>query len=328
MAARAGLKRGSAIALLLLPVLLAQCDRPPKFGTGPLHFRAFTGSSYWNTPLPRDAPVDPDSANIIQFLRTDNRPEHLTLAGAGRSGHWGNPIYWASSTSPTYRVITNCVQPAPAQFSSVRIPRGAGPDPTPDASMTVYDVEKGLVYGFYHTVHGGSDRWSSCGGTVYALESNGVAGSLPESNDARNIGHRGVPPPTYAVRFNEIKAGSIDHVLKISVNHTKCEHVFPMTGDECGTRAAFAPPEGTRIRIKPTLDLRTLDLSPAALIVAVALQRYGAVIGDQSGGGASLKLENTTAEGLGQIWDGVLTADSLAVIPLQNFEVVELGYNG
>jgi hypothetical protein len=192
--------------------------------------------------------------------------------------------------------------------------------------MTVYDGDKGLVYALWHASYNATtDTWSACGGTVYYLSSNGLEGSLLQSDQPRNKGHRGAPPPTYAVRYDEVRAGAIRHVLKIAVNTTKCAHVFPMTGDECGTTAAAAPPEGTRIRIKPSVNLSGLQLSPAALVIARALQTYGAVIGDQ-GGTATLKLENTVAEGSGQLWTGILAAKSLCAIPLDSFEVVKLGY--
>jgi hypothetical protein len=287
----------------------------------------FSKGSYWNTPLPASAPVDPDSDGIISFLLSDNSTSYIRLGGAGSTGKWANPVYWSGSGDPTYAVVNTCSLRQPPAFSSVRIPVGAAPDPTSDAAMTVYDLDRGAVYAFWHTRYDASqDRWSACGGTVYYLGSNGLHRDLPASDDARNTGHRGVPPTTYAVRFAEIRSGSIDHVLKIAVNTTRCSHVFPMVGDECGTTAAYAPPEGTRIRIRPTVDLSKLGLSPAAAVVARALQRYGAVIGDQSGGPVTLKLENTIAEGRGWLWDGVLTSDSLKTIPLSAFEVVRHGY--
>lgn len=216
----------------------------------------------------------------------------------------------------------------PREFGSVRIPIGALPDPSSDAAMTVYDQSAGIVYGFWHTSYDATrDVWSACGGTVYYLGSNGLHHDLAASDDPRNTGHRGVPPSTYAALYDEIKTGSIDHVLKIAVDTTGCAHVFPMVGDECGTTAADAPPEGTRIRIDPSLDLSKLGLSSAALVIAKALQRYGAVIGDQSGGPVTLKLENTIAEGRGFLWDHVLTATALQAIPLSSYEVVRLGYS-
>ena len=63
------------------------------------------------------------------------------------------------------------------------------------------------------------------------------------------------------------------------------------------------------------------------MTIARALQEDGAVIGDQSGGPASLKLENTVAEGHGDLWTGLLGADSLSAIPLKSYEAIRLGFD-
>jgi hypothetical protein len=292
-------------------------------------YRAFSEASYWNTRLPATAPADPDSKAIVKFLKRDNGYNFVRLAGTDSTGRWGNPIYWSGQDDPVYHVVNTCNYRQPPEFHDVRIPAGANPDPTSDAAMTIYDVDRGLVY----AMHSGSydaepDTWSACGGTVYYLGSNGLHGKLHMSNEPRNTGHRGVPPPTYAVRFDEIEGGSINHVLKIAVSAASRDHVFPMVGSDGVSTDPSAPPEGARLRIKPKIDLEKLDLSPAALVIARTLQRYGAVIGDQSGGNVNLKVENTVAEGLGQRWQGVLSANSLSAIPLGAYEVVELGYRG
>lgn len=315
------------LRVALLAVLLVGFVRVPA-GLGATRvYRAFEPSSYWNTPLPANAPVDPSSEGIIGFLRSDNTGDYLSLSGTDAPGLWGNPIYWSTPTDTTYAIKNTCSSKAPPEFSSVRIPDAAEADPTSDAAMTVYDLIRGLVYGLWQAHYDApTDTWSACGGTVYYLDSNGLAGVLTDSNESRNQGHRGLPPSTFAVRFDELLAGTIPHVLKIAVNTTKCSHVFPMTGDECGTYAEDAPPEGARIRIKPTVDLDGMRLSPPARVVAAALQRYGAVIGDQSDDKAELKVENTVAEGRGWLWEGVLQEDSLAAIPLDDYQVIKLGY--
>jgi hypothetical protein len=155
--------------------------------------------------------------------------------------------------------------------------------------------------------------------------SNGLDGRALGSDELRNFGHRGGPPPVYAVRWDEIQTGRIDHALKISINDT-CDHVWPYVEDE-GCQAGSLFPEGTRIRIKPGIDLSALGLSPPALVVARALQQYGAFVGDQSGGPVTLKLENTVAEGKGWLWSGVLDAPSLSSIPLDDYEVVRRGWD-
>jgi hypothetical protein len=291
-----------------------------------LPYRAFTADSYWNTPLPANAPIDPRSARIIGFLRTHDRLNYIRLAGASATGRWGTPIYWASPDDKSFSLGAKCGPPAGAA-STVPIPAGARPDSTSDAEMTVYDRSKGVVYGLWRASYdAAAATWSACRIATYYLSSNGLAGSLPQSDEPRNQGHRGVPPPVFAVRYDEVRAGAVRHVLKVSVASTGCSHVFPMTADECGTRAPGAPPEGARIRIRPSVSLASLHLSPPSLVVARALQRYGAVIGDQSGNAVTLKLENTVAEGRGFLWKGGLGPNALSSIPLSDYEIVRLGY--
>jgi hypothetical protein len=290
-------------------------------------YRAFSDASYWNTPLPAAAPVDPDSEGIIDFLEQHSRYNYVRLAGTDSSGRWGNPIYWSGQDDPVYDVVNTCRYQQPPEFSNVRIPVGARPDPTSDSAMSIYNVERGIVYAMHKSSYDAEhDAWSACGGTVYYLRSNGLHGKLRRSNEPRNTGHRGVPPPTYAVRFDEVEWGSIDHVLKIAVSAASSDHVFPMVGSDGVSADPSAPPEGARLRIKRSVDLETLDLSPPALVIAQTLQRYGAVIGDRTSGKVNLKVENTVAEGRGQLWDGVLSAHSLSAIPLDDYEVVRLGY--
>jgi hypothetical protein len=114
--------------------------------------------------------------------------------------------------------------------------------------------------------------------------------------------------------------------LKIAIGTAHEDHVWPMTGSDGNSTDEFAPPEGARLRLRPSIDLDELDLTDAQQTIAAALQKYGAVIGDQSGSTTVLKLENTVAEGRGQLWAGVLGPDSLSVFELDDFEVIELGY--
>jgi hypothetical protein len=330
MPSRSALGCRSTGVLLSLMLLLASTavNAPDERASAAttVAFRAFSDDSLWNTRIPAGTPATADSRSIIRFLSKDNSYPYIRLAGTGSDGHWGIPIYWADASSRRYSVVDDCSMLSstlrmPPEFASVRIPTGASPAPTSDSNMVVYDPDAGMVYGFWKARYDGTtDTWYSCGGSVYYLASNGLDGSLPQSNNPANTGHRGAPPPIYVVREDEVASGEIDHVLRISVAHT-CGHVFPMTADEgCSTGA---PPEGTRIRIKPSIDLSALHLSPAARIVARALKRYGAVITDRSGGAAILGVEDTVTEGRGWLWHNVLAASSLSAIPFRMFKVVK-----
>lgn len=284
------------------------------------------GRGYWNTPLPANAPRDPRSASIISWLAEDNSPPYLRLSGIGDS-EWGSPVFVAQDDTlarPLHCEGPSCPQSMPEE---IHLPSEARPPDTSDATITLYDEHRGYVLGLWRASQEPDGSWTAQGGDIYYLDSNGLAGTLAGSDEPRNGGHRGINSMVRVLRYDEVDSGTIDHMLELFVNTARMEHVFPMTGHENhGTWDRDAPPEGTRIRIMPSVDINSYDLSPAAKVIATALQRYGAVIGDQTGGPATIGVENTILSGRGDLWASVLTADALDEIPFADFEVIELGY--
>lgn len=294
-------------------------------------FRAFSPDSWWNTRLPRDAPLSPHGEKILRYLRTapESRGGCLRLAGAGDSP-WGQPVYWAKPSDPSYRVRGVPLDRLP-ELRRLRIPRGASPAPTSDASMTVYDVDKGYVVMLTDArFDPGRGAWSASAATVTYLDSNGLHSRLDPSDNRRNRGgHRGNNGAVAAVTWDEIQDGAIRHVLKIASGpEVANRHVFPMVGSDGDYEgpSRSVPPQGLRLRIRPSVDLRELNLHPTALIIARALKGYGIYIGD-SGGVTSLKLEGTMAEGRGQLWD--VHAHDLCGLPFTPayWEVIRPGYD-
>lgn len=323
------LATSGAVALFLAfpGLVIAGAATPTSVHQPGASYRAFSASSYWNTALAASAPVDANSEGMIAHLKATSSKPFLRLAGTESSGGWGEPIYWAATTDPVYNVIGTRWS-LPPEFGALRIPKNARAAATNDAQMTIYNLSAGAVYKLQGARYDpAADTWSADGGAYYYLSSNGLHGSLAESDEPRNRGHRGVPPYAHAVRWDEVASGSIDHVLKIATSSTSGNYVWPMVGSDGSSTHLDAVPQGAHIRIKPSVDLSKLRLSPAALTVARALQTYGAVIGDSSGGPTTLKVENTVAEGRGWLWQGVLSANSLRSIPLDYFEVVKLDYD-
>lgn len=291
-------------------------------------FRAFAADSWWNTAVPADAPDHPRAAEILQYMQQGPQANGgcVRLAGAG-DDPWGQPVYWAQPGDPEYDVVYGR-EDRPPELRNLRIPRGAAPAQNGDSSMTVFDVDRGLVAAFtdahYDPV---SDEWSASGATVTYLDSNGLHVRTGRSDDPRNTGsHRGNNPAVMMVRLDEVEHGRIPHVLKIASGpEASHQGVFPMTGSDGGSDRAVAPPQGLRLRIKPEIDLTRLGLDPQALVIAHALQEFGVYIGD-SGGRTALKLEDTRVEGRGQLWEVEPTA--LCALPLtpEIWDVLPEGY--
>lgn len=331
---------GAAVIMLSGAVLVSQVEdvsrgdaappdrQEPAVATTP---RAFSADSWWNTPLPVHAPLDPAGADILDYLRTapGSGPGCLMLAGTGRS-RWGLPIYEAGPGDPEYHV-TGVIGGHLRELSSLRIPRGARPAGNNDGSMVVYDRSRGYVVALTNAeYHDGRDRWTATGASITYLDSNGLHEATGLADDSRNRGtHRGNNGATMAVSWSEVEHGAIRHVLKAASGPEVADRfVFPMVGSDGDFHGddPRVPPQGLRLRIKPSIDLDELDLGPEARVIAQALQDYGFYIGD-SGGRTALKLESTRAEGLGQRWQ--LSADALCGLPFTTsyWDVVAEGYD-
>ena len=290
--------------------------------------RAFAPDSWWNVAVPDDAPTHPDSRAILEYMQTarQNGGGCVTLAGAENS--WGQPVYWATAGDTEYDVVVTG-EGKPAEVSALRIPDGARAADTNDHAMTVFDVAKGYVVALTDASFDEGERvWTASGATVTYLDSNGLHAGTGRSDDDRNLGsHRGNNGATMMVRYDEFEAGAIRHVLKVASGpETSRRHVFPMIGSDGDSRKGVAPEQGLRFRLKPSLDLDAFDLHPEARVIAEALQTYGFYVGD-SAGVTALKLENTRAEGRGQLW--TVPANGLCRLPLdpELWDVLPEGYD-
>lgn len=295
-----------------------------------LSARSFHADSWWNTPLPAEVPLDPAAEDILHYLRTgyESGPGCLMLAGAGDS-HWGQPVYDARPSDPSYD-IKGLADPLP-ELEELRIPEGAQSASNSDRSMTVYDRVKGYVVALTGADYDEDrDVWSAAGASITYLDSNGLHEATGESDDPRNRGsHRGNNGAVMAVEIDEVQSGAIHHVLKVASGPEVADrYVFPMIGSDGDYHGSDpgVPPQGLRFRIKPSIDLEELDLHPEALVIARALQEYGFYIGD-SGGTTALKLQNTRAQGLGQMWS--VSADALCDLPFTSefWDVVAEDYD-
>jgi hypothetical protein len=275
--------------------------------------RPFRDTSYWNTPLGK-APVDPHSR---QYIRDSQNPSHTQNYLRLVLGDWGMPYYRSNAKHPVYRI-----EPGSGPTVRVHIPRSARPMRGDDAAIVIVDSASRQVVSLQGASYDGG-RWTASGASRYWLGSNGIHEDL-RGGSPGNEGHRGLPGSIRVVTKAEIKRGVIRHRLEVYWWETAertpegAETYFPMTGSESGNNGVV--PEGIVVRIKPSVNLKAKNLSPAAMVVARALQRYGAVVGDNAGGGNSLKVQANAN------WRGVLHKDSLKSIKWSDYVFVKGGY--
>jgi hypothetical protein len=234
----------------------------------------FAENSPFRTLIAADAAVDPHSAAMIGAVDWDDSAHVSTI-------EFGIPIYTADARTPRYSVPCIIAEWGRCPFDDLQvpIPDGARPQHGSDGAMVVIDPDNRQIYEFWRAkqVNG---SWKTEFAAVNSLDGSGWGGASTGSGASRLAG---------VVRVTEIAQGSIPHALAMQSNNVCAEAFRPPALKTDGQSARpDCLPEGARIQLDPSLDIKGLVLTPAEYMVAEALQRYGAYIIDVSGSPLSI----------------------------------------
>jgi hypothetical protein len=226
-----------------------------------------------SNPLNRDisrAPVDPNSASYI--------------ASIGPSGH----LHPDFGTNPSYGIPYTVVGPrqpkVPITFTAFGEESEPGPYPIPPNAPVegageagdrhVLALQRGAckLYELYSAGRRGAG-WQAGSGAVFNLRSNALRPEGWTSADAA-----GLPITPLLVRFPEVRAGRIDHALRVTVARTQRGYIHPATHFASSNSDPNLPPMGLRLRLKASFSLA--GFHGESLVVLRALKRYGLIVAD------------------------------------------------
>jgi hypothetical protein len=234
---------------------------------------------------------------------------------------WSVPVYTVGANARRVRVNLDTNKPAlQRDFEAVPIPAAARPAVGTDGHMVVYQPSTDTLWEFYRArelLDGWHARW---GGKMTNVSSD--PGIFPDG-----FGATGTSLPLLGglITIDELQAGRIDHALALALPTTAAgTFTWPAQRSDGRTTGPSAVPEGTRFRIDPSLDLDTLDLSPVALTMARAAQRYGIVVRDGAGN-VTFYAEDPTPTGTnpyGRLFRNRYPNEVLRAFPWERLEVV------
>ncbi len=155
--------------------------------------------------------------------------------------------------------------------------------------------------------------WAAAGAKI-ALGAG--AGLVPASSTTVS----GAPLLAGLIRLDEVRNGSIDHVIGAASGKTSSRntHVWPAINGDGTDPHPDAIPVGTRLRLKN--DVPVSHLTGQAAIVARALKVHGLLITDSLGSGAGLGF---SAENVEDGWDETNLATLAPLLRVGAFEVVD-----
>lgn len=237
--------------------------------------RLYGRASFWNTPIPANAPVDPNSAAIV----AESIAAFRTSSVFANGDNWGVPAALARPTTRTYTVV--CTLYCGAKTVRFRIPRGSRPASGSDHHLAVLDGRRELD--LWEARHDPArDAWSAS--TVLVNDAAGWGASCAEGKHCNGAVAAGFALLGGLVWPHEMRAGRIEHALAITTPFTRERAIAcPATHTDGKHPDASAIPEGARIQLDPAFNVESQPWPAWKKTLAHALQRYGAYVVDTGG---------------------------------------------
>jgi hypothetical protein len=321
---------GLAVAAVGATPLIEPAAAAAAAAASPAPFLPYSPDSYFRTPAAGLSADPTRTAAFRTFMCT--HPDQRSFAYPRINGigpnRWGTTYAMSTAADPLWKltggVTAYCSCLATTGFHAPDW-LGSALSGTTDSPFCVVDLGSGFtVFGTKASVVAPRTISVQSAGITYH-SSNGLHRKDPLSNDKRNFTSRGRISDAMVIRSDLVDYGianstDLGHVLHLFLVETNsgdgCRH--PMVACEGGKYGFGA--EGERIAIDPSVDLTTRGLSPAGLVVARTLQRYGCYFGDNAGRESALKAEQESPTR--PVWNGRLDQDSLAGLRWDDFVVL------
>ncbi len=253
-------------------------------------FRFFSPTSFWNEPLPSNAPLDPNSGLIVGAFN-----KVVALEGPKNSLNinttaYSVPLYTVPASQPTVKVVVNKPNssgwPLQAAWSAVPLPANAQPAKGTDKTLAVWQPSTDKLWEFWNferTLTGPMAKWG--GAMEKVSQGPGVYTSLswPGAKPQWGSSASSLAIVGGLITLEDLAMGQINHALAMAVPGPRAAVWASPAQRTDGTSTALSSlPEGAHLRLDPNLDLSTLHLSHLMLMMAEAAQKYGIFVRDRS----------------------------------------------
>ena len=269
-----------AVLPLCLPAAaLAQSGTCAGMSLGPLAalngFVPFLSTNLWNTDI-SNAPVDPNSADLINYIGATVTLHPDFGAGLYAGQHMGIPYQIEASTQPLVPVklteYPGNSDPGPMPVPANALIEGYPRPGNGDRHVLVLDQGGCWLYELYNA-HINNGAWSAGSTAIWDMTINAQRPYTWTSADAA-----GLPIFVGLVRYDEVAAGAINHAVRFTVPTTQQAFTPPASHWASSVTDPNAPPMGMRMRLKAGFDIS--GFSPANQVILTALKKYGMILAD------------------------------------------------
>ncbi len=237
-------------------------------------FVPFPSDNLWNEDI-SSAPVDPNSAAIINFIGT-NVPLHPDF---------GSGTYDGSIIGIPYDVVDSSQGPVTIHFTAygdesdpgpmpipLNAPIEGDPNPSGDQHVLILDNANCWLYELFDASPSGS-AWNAGSAAVWDLTADEQRPYTWTSADAA-----GLPIFPGLVRYDEVAAGQINHAIRFTLQSSRAAFIPPASHWAANSTNALASPMGMRLRLKASFDISGFSAANQAILMA--LKKYGMIMAD------------------------------------------------
>ncbi len=274
-------------------------------------FLPFPSDNLWNKDISA-SPVDPNSANILNFIGNS----------IGLHPDFGSGLYNGSSMGIPYSVVDGSQSLIPINYNAYGSESDPGPMPIPltasiegypnpgsgDRHVLVLDSANCFLYELYSS-YPQTAQWNAGSGAVWDLLSDQQRPYTWTSADAA-----GLPIFPGLIRYDEVAARSIKHAIRFTVQSSSAGFVPPASHWASNSSNQYAPPMGMRLRLKSSFDVSSY--STANQVILNALKKYGLIVADN---GSSMYLSGAPDDR----WDNS-DLHNLGYVHTSDFEVIQM----
>lgn len=320
------------------PVEESESNEEVQEGSAELsHFRFFSSTSVWNSPLAAAAPLDSDTTAIVGAFNSLIASELQAKTGPSiNTTESSVPIYTVPAEQPTVPVELSSGFAAVAlrsAWSAVPLPASAEPARGNDRHLVVWQPSIDRLWEFWEMSHDAGGWQAGWGGAmIHASSDSGVydADAWPGATRFWGASASSLSIAGGLITFEDLEHGSIEHALSMSIPNVRAGvYSSPAQRGDGKSADPLALPEGAHLRIDPTLNLNNLHLSPVTLMLAEAAQRYGIIVRD---GARTVTFQaqdptptgNDPYRGPGGFWQGSYPRAILAGFPWAHLQLLQM----
>lgn len=242
-------------------------------------FVPFGPNSLWNQDV-SNAPTDPNSGAIINFMN----------ALAQLHPDFGSGLWQGSTIGIPYIVVNGTQSMVQINYGAYGNESDPGPMPVPhnapiqgypnpgdnDRHVIVLDKTNCWEYDLWHAYPQQDGSWFADSGAVWDMTTDG---QHPYTWTSANAAGAAEFPGL--VRYDEVRSGTINHALAVTVRWTKAAFTPPATHWAATSNDGRAAPMGMRFRLKAAIDISGYPSDDQ--VILTALKKYGMIVVDNGG---------------------------------------------